>query len=431
MSEKNLRERVAERLIGLSSQVPVGKFRRLSRSAFGAAQARKLLSSKGDIDEEALVKWVTSLGEMKGIAMKVGQIMSYVDVALPPQVREALGALQTHSPSMPFEEVTRIVKEELGAEAGALLATMDETPIAAASIGQVHRATLPDGTQVAVKVQYPGIERAMEDDFGFAAVGPKIAGVLFPHAAVGSIFAEVRERLLEECDYIHEAASQERFGALFQDHPTLAVPEVHTRWCSRRVLTTTFAEGMSLREFLATNPSQETRNTLGLALFEFYVGSFFLHRIFNCDPHPGNYLISAEGTLTVLDYGSCREFSPAFVERAGALTLAVQSDTREELHQAFVDLGMVDDVRPYKFETARELVRSFYGPMLENRTQHVDLGPGIGMRQAYERKKEMLQLTLPPEFVFLFRIRFGLFSVLAELGCEANWAELERELLSR
>jgi predicted unusual protein kinase regulating ubiquinone biosynthesis (AarF/ABC1/UbiB family) len=275
----------------------------------------------------------------------------------------------------------------------------------------------------------PSIEKAIEADFGPAAVGSRLASLFSPGARVDALVREARERFLEECNYLHEAHAQQRFSELFDGHPVLRIPAVHARLCTRRVLTTTFMEGEGLDAFLAREPSQAVRDRLGEALFEFYVGALFRYQLYNCDPHPGNYLFQPEGTVVMLDYGCTREFDAAFVGRLAELTRAVHQDSRQALHAAFVALSMVPESQRYDFETARGLVRAFYGPMLRNEVRTIDLGEARGMRQVLESKRHLLQLTLPGEFLFLFRIRFGLMSVLARLGARANWYRLEEEYI--
>jgi predicted unusual protein kinase regulating ubiquinone biosynthesis (AarF/ABC1/UbiB family) len=436
-TKDDLKAALIQRLLGTHEAVPTSALGRLGRTAGAALRSGRLLlgarhagEGEAPLELEALAKIVGSLGELKGIAMKAGQILSYVDVALPEELRMALSVLQTHAQPMPTEQVRRILQVELGARAHELLATLEEKPIAAASIGQVHRARLADGTQVAVKVQYPEIDRAIEADFGPAAAGTRLASLFSPGAKVDSLVREARERFLEECDYLHEAHCQRRFAGLLEGHPVLRVPAVHEAFCTRRVLTTAFMEGEGLEVFLMRNPSPEVRDRLGQALFEFYVGALFRHQLYNCDPHPGNYLFQAEGTVGVLDYGCTREFEPAFVRKLAALTRAVHRDTREALHASFVELGLVREGQRYDFETARGLVRAFYGPMLRDEVQGIDLGEARGMRQVLDSKRHLMKLTLPGEFLFLFRIRFGLMSVLARLGARANWYRLEEEYVA-
>jgi predicted unusual protein kinase regulating ubiquinone biosynthesis (AarF/ABC1/UbiB family) len=427
MAEK---DDIARRLLGEVAAIPTSRLGRLGRAAGAVLRGGRLARSSGELDPAALARIVTSLGELKGIAMKAGQLMSYVDIALPDELKSALAVLQTHSQAMPWATVAEIVRRDLGDAASELLAECDPTPIAAASIGQVHRARLADGTPVAVKVQYPEIERAIEADFGPTAVARRVIPLIYPHAKADAFIDEARARFLEECDYLHEARLQARFATLFAQHPALRVPAVHRALCSRHVLVTTFMAGAGFDAFLATDPDAATRDRIGVALFEFYVGTLFRHGLYNCDPHPGNYLFASDGAVVMLDYGCTREFDAAYVEKLARLTRAVHADTQGALHASFVELGMVQPGRKYDFATARDLVRAFYGPMLENRVQHIDLGAAMSMRRVIDGKRELMKLGIPGEFLFLFRIRFGLMSVLAALGARANWYELEESFVA-
>jgi predicted unusual protein kinase regulating ubiquinone biosynthesis (AarF/ABC1/UbiB family) len=279
---------------------------------------------------------------------------------------------------------------------------------------------------VAVKVQYPDVERAIRADFKPAAFGGAISSIVYPGAEVAAFIAEARARFLEECDYLHEAAAQRRFAALHAGHPVIAVPAVHDAYCTRRVLTSSWLTGSHFDAFLARRPPQETRDRIGEALFGFYVGTLFQHGLYNCDPHPGNYLFLEDGRVGMLDYGCTREFERPFVAKLARLTCAVQRDDAELLRRSFADLGMVREGRRYDFETARGLVRAFYGPMLRDGVQPIDLGEALRMREVLSAKRELMKLSLPGEFLFLFRIRFGLLSVLARLGARANWYQLEK-----
>jgi len=435
-AKDDLKAALIQKLFAAHASVPTSALGRLGRTAGAVLRGgRMILGARGaegeaPLELEALAKVVGSLGELKGLAMKTGQILSYVDVALPEELRVALSVLQTHAQPMPTGQVRRILQAELGPRAQELLATLEEAPLAAASIGQVHRARLADGTPVVVKVQYPEMVQAIEADFGPAAAGTRLASLFSPGARVDSLVREARERFLEECDYLHEAHCQQRFAGILAGHPVLRVPAVHASLCTRRVLTTTFMEGEGLESFLTRSPSPEVRDRLGQALFEFYVGSLFRHQLYNCDPHPGNYLFQREGTVGVLDYGCTREFEPAFVRKLVALTRAVHRDTRDALQASFIELGMVREGRRYDFETARGLVRAFYGPMLRDEVQGIDLGEARSMRQVLDSKRQLMKLALPGEFLFLFRIRFGLMSVLARLGARANWYRLEEEYVA-
>ncbi len=383
-----------------------------------------------DIEEEALAKLVATVGELKGVGMKVGQLASYIDVDVPDEVKEALAALQSHSQPMEPEKVRSILETELGEAGKALWSKLERTPVAAASIGQVHRAVLPDGTRVAVKVQYPGIERAIENDFGPASMGARMISMLHPAAPARAFMREARARFLEECDYHREARCTRRFAEMYEDHAVITIPDVHDRYCSTRVITTTWIDGLSFEEWMETDPDQETRDRMGEAMFEFYVGSLFRHGLYNGDPHPGNYLFLDDGRIAMLDHGCTREFPRSFIDKLVALSHAVQSDDREDLHAAFVGLGMVKDGQEYDYETAREIMRKFYGPMVVDRTMTIEQGVGLSMRKLAFEKRKALNITLPGEFVLLLRIRLGLMAVLSRMGARANWCRLERSYMN-
>lgn len=431
MSDRSLRDELERRLLALGDALPTSPLGRLGRTALAGLRGGRIAwrAKQGEqqpCDINALTAVVTSIGQLKGIAMKSGQLLSYLDLPLPPELRSALAVLQTHSPPMAFERVTEIVKAELGGRAAPILEHLAPVPAAAASIGQVHRASLPNDTQVAVKVQYPGIEKAITSDFRAAAVIKRFVGLVAPGANVDAIVREARRALLEECNYEREALYQERFARIYGDHPTLAVPAVHRRYCSRRVLTTSWVDGLRFDDFVAATPPGLERDRFGEALFDFYVGTLFRHGLCNWDPHPGNYVFMGDGRLAMLDYGSTREFDRIFVQKLAALTRAVRTDTRAALHAALVNLDMVPNHDTYDFESARALVRSFYGTMLRDEIVSIEPGQAMPVRTLLENKRELLKLRLPGELLFIFRIRFGLMSVLARLGARANWYRIEQ-----
>ncbi|HEX8107801.1 MAG TPA: ribosomal protein L7/L12 [Kofleriaceae bacterium] len=257
-------------------------------------------------ERESLHRIVASLGKLKGAAMKLGQHMSYFDTTLPEDVRAALAALQTHSPPMAVSRVTKILRSELGEAASPILDSLEPAPLASASIGQVHRARLSDGTRVAVKVQYPGIAAAIKTDFGPASVVGRFASWMHPSSPVESFLREAKACALAECDYRAEARQQADLAARYDDHPRIAVPTVHASYCTARVIVTTYAEGSHLGAWLATGPSQEQRDAIGEALVAFYVGSALRWGVLPGDPHPGNYLVLPDGRLAIVDHGCTR-----------------------------------------------------------------------------------------------------------------------------
>jgi len=431
MSDRSLRDELERRLLALGDRLPTSPLGRLGRTALAGLRGGRIAwrakqGKQQPTDIDALATVVASIGQLKGTAMKAGQLLSYLDLPLPPEMRSALAVLQTHSPPMPFERVTEIVRAELGGRAVPLLEHMAPVPAAAASIGQVHHARLPDGTHVAVKVQYPGIEKAIASDFRAAAVGKRFVGLIAPGATVDAVVHEARRALLEECNYEREALYQEHFARIYRDHPTLTVPAVHHSYCSRRVLTTSWVDGLRFDDFVAARPTGLERDRFGEALFEFYVGTLFRHGLYNWDPHPGNYVFRGDGRLAMLDYGSTREFDQGFVQKLAALMQAARTDTRAALHAALLQLKLVSNDNAYDFESARSLVRSFFGPMLRDESVAIEPGQAMPLRTLLENKRNLLKLRLPGELLFVFRIRFGLMSVLARLGARANWYRIEQ-----
>lgn len=407
--------RLKERIGGVA-KLPTSA---LGRARRGASAAFKLglgrLRGKGDaaVFEELAVQ----LGELKGIAMKAGQILSYLDTDLPEEAKRLLAVLQVSSQPTAFEAIEKAVP-------AALLPTLEREPVATASIGQVHRAALPDGTRVAVKVRHPGIEDAIAADFRTASTASALPGLLMPN--VGDFIAEARETFLAECDYVAERKSQERFGALYAGDADITVPAVHADWCSDRVLVTTWCEGLPFERFAAT-ASQPARDRAGAALYRFYVGSVYRHGLFNGDPHPGNLLFREDGSLIVLDYGCVRTFEPELVRGLVALSRAVRADAEAAIRAALRGLGAADpDEKGYR--VARELLRGFYAPVLVRGPHVITSGLSLDAKQIAKDKLAIGRMRLPAKLLFLFRIRFGLHSELVKLKSNVDWAGLEEQL---
>ena len=318
---------------------------------------------------ESILKIVASLGKLKGVAMKMGQHLSYVDSSISHEVRAALSALQTHSQATPIEHVIATIREELGAAAAVLIDSLEAQPIASASIGQVHRACLPDGTQVAVKVQHPGIVDAIKSDFGPASVAGRLATWLYPAKQIEGFVREARAQVLDECDYRAEARHQTELATWFAGHASIAIPAVHGAYSAGRVLVTSFASGQHFGELLATGPSQAARDRLGQALFDFYIGSFLRWGVLSADPHPGNYVFCADGRIAIVDHGCTRSF-----HTASPLALASMRVLAGE-----------DRATVYRMSTA-----------------------------------------LGGDALMPLRLRFGLASVLTELGARTSWGEMIR-----
>lgn len=425
---------------GRVSTSPVGRFARMTGvmartgSALAVDRVRRMVGANGDASSAArrltAQQLASSLGEMKGLAMKIGQMMSYVDRSVPPEYRKVLALLQTQSQPTPPARVRSILAEELAQPPAEVFSDFSDVPIACASIGQVHRARLRDGdVDVAVKVQHPEVEAAIRADLKSASVIGRMKALALPGQDIAGLGRELEERFLEECDYRLEAERQAWFGDVFRADDVILVPEVHGRWCTKRVLVTTFQGGTGFDAFVATAPSQAQRDRYGDALFRFYLGTLYEKGVFNADPHPGNYLVADDGSLVMLDYGCVRRFEPEWLEHLKALLRAVLGEAGDaELRAACEAVGIV---HPKRFDAGRirEFLRYLYAPALHQgpfRITHEYASQAIARIGNPRNARDM---RMPRELLFLTRVNIGLMSIFAELGAELDWRARTLELL--
>lgn len=434
MADKQESAALRDRLLGAERALPTSRLERLLRTGrAGAGLATAMLGRRfqrrgDDIDPadlEDITRLVARLGELKGVAMKAGQILGYVDTTLPDEVKALLAVLQTASPASPFEAVEATLRGAFGPRAERLIAAMDRAPVAAASIGQVHRARIDD-VDLAIKVRHPGIEEALRSDFGAASVGVVFARAFVPAGgeSVRGLVEEAQTAMLEECDLALEASRQEAFGRHLRGHPVLVVPRVERAWCAPSVLATRWTPGLSLDDWLASGPPQAARDRAGAALFELYVGMLYRHGAFHADPHPGNYAFAADGRVIVYDFGCVRSFDAQTVKALSRLSLAAASDDRAEMESAFVALGASPPASAAARENLHTLVRGFFAPLGRGR-HRVAPDARREAREVLRDKRALVSLSLPGKLLFLLRIRFGLYAVLARMGAEADWGALE------
>jgi predicted unusual protein kinase regulating ubiquinone biosynthesis (AarF/ABC1/UbiB family) len=371
------------------------------------------------------------LSHHKGALMKVGQMLSYVDlVDLPPSARDLLESLQATSTPMSPEVIAEVVRSELGDIPHRVFARWTPRPFAAASIGQVHRARLHDGTPVAVKVQYPGVEAATRNDLRSASL---LAAVLQPVSGeIDSrlVAKEIRTRLLEECDYLLEANNQQRFRAWYLDDPEISVPQVFAQVSSKRVLTTGLSSGRTWAEF--ADAPQEEKDRAGLTIFRMVFTSIFRHHCFNADPHPGNYLFRDDG-IDFVDFGCVRRFTAEFVRRWRGLMRAVLEGD-EYSHRVYLDslrLTPEKDKRgEFDYAYHLEISQYLYRPWLtEGPFRYTQEYVKESFKLIVQDNPNRSRLRLPAEFVFVNRLQWGLNSVLAALDAEACWRDVMLPLL--
>lgn len=441
------------RLAGLGRRaVPVAiqRFRETAeapREERGKVAARAL-KKHGDLADKAF----RTLGDMKGIALKLGQMVSYMDGAIPVELAEVyqdvLTRLQQHAPALRWSAVRPVLEADLGPIDRAF-ATIEEEPFAAASIGQVHRATLPDGRAVAVKIQYPGVDAAMRSDLKNAEMFRTLMTPFMSMLGAGrgtrgyvrEVMAEIRERLLEELDYEREAATQTRFRALLADDPDLIIPAVHATHSTRRVLTSDLIVGRSLQE-VCESADQEARDRYGMLLTRSVLTSLYRFGLFNADPHPGNYLFPDDGTVCLLDYGCVKEIPPWMRDDMArylrsAIVATRTDDPRDwaRFDDALAHALRLDRSDPQMFRLYREFSLYIMRPALTDAP--FDFTSAF-TRESIDRVLDGARETVfgkkiprmpnipqvPPDYTFLNRLQWGFYSILSMLRAQVNWHAL-------
>src|SRR5256714_14924986 len=317
---------------------------------------------------EAAERMVDTLGTMKGAAMKIGQLASFIDTEfLPPEYRELyqekLGTLRTSAPPMPWKKVRKVLDDEWGAPVEELFEDFEEEAAAAASIGQVHRALLPDGRAVAVKIQYPGVAQALRADMQNAGMILRLAKADAPGLDAKAAAEELKERVLEELDYEYEAQNQRAFARGYRGHPFIYVPDVISRLTTERVLVTEWVDGLGF-EAIKELPQQE-RDRFGEVVFRFCFGSIYHLQHFNADTHPGNYLLMDDGRVAFLDFGMTKRLTPEQIQLEQRALDAAGRDDPEALREALHVLGFVKDPSRIDAERLMEHVRLVGGWYLQ------------------------------------------------------------------
>jgi predicted unusual protein kinase regulating ubiquinone biosynthesis (AarF/ABC1/UbiB family) len=433
-------------------KIPKGRLRRSAKlgSALGAQATRYAGTKAVNVarsDEraeerlearhlETALRMASVLGEMKGAAMKMGQLASFVDTEfLPPEYaelyQEQLAKLRTSAPAMPWEKVRKVLDEEyLGEPLDELFAEIEPEAFAAASIGQVHRGTLHDGRPVAVKIQYPGVAEALESDLRNAGMIMRLARAFAPGLDAKAVAEELRQRVMEELDYEYEAQSQRAFARAYRGHPFIYVPDVLTRLSRRRVLVTEFVDGLGFEE--VKQLPQEDRDRFGEIVFRFSFGSIYHLQQFNADPHPGNYLLMPDGRVAFLDYGMTKRLDREQIELEQRAVDAAARRDPEALRQALHDLGFVKNPSKFDAERLMDHVMVVGGWYLDDR--EIRLTPERVMKvieSTSDPRSEYYDLmrreSIPAEELMGRRMETGVLAVLAQLRATRNWHRIGRE----
>ncbi len=378
---------------------------------------------------------VAALGTMKGAAMKLGQVMSFLDVGLvPEEYREEfqtkLAALRDAAPKVDFKDMRKVLEREYGERLDDVFETFDPVPIAAASIGQVYRATLPDGRDVAVKVQYPGVAQAVRADMQNLGMILRLMKSVAPGLDPKALGDEIRARIDEELDYELEADNQRSLARIFRDHPFIVVPPVVSSLCREKVIVSEFVDGRGFEEIKQL--PQEERDRIGEIVFRFYFGCMYRHRQFSGDPHPGNSLLLKDGRMAFLDFGLFKHISE---EVAGRELRMVRLSIEGRAEELAADLRASGFVLASARYTPDQLLEQFRDLTWWYTTdEELALDPEIATQVMIDmsdpRSRHFAQMrheSMPPDHLFGRRLEVLTLAVLGQLRARANWYRIARE----
>jgi predicted unusual protein kinase regulating ubiquinone biosynthesis (AarF/ABC1/UbiB family) len=373
------------------------------------------------------------LGGLKGPLMKVAQFLSTIPNALPEEYASELAQLQANAPPMGWSFVRRRMAGELGTDWQSKFKSFGQEAAAAASLGQVHRATLHDGTDVACKLQYPDMASTVEADLRQLRMAMSIYKRMESAIQSDDIYTELAERLREELDYRREAAQMRLYGAMLAGDSLVSIPHPIESHSTGRLLTMTWLEGRGLQSRLDEGMALEERNHLATAIFHAWYLPLYRYGVIHGDPHLGNYQVRADNGLNLLDFGAIRVFRPKFVRGVIDLYEAIRDEDMDRAHHAYEQWGFIDLSRE-KMEILNQWARFIYEPLLSDRVRLIQEhgSPDYG-RQVAEKVHEGLKRTggvrPPREFVLMDRSAVGLGSVFLRLKAELNWSRLFNEMI--
>ncbi len=374
------------------------------------------------------------LGQMKGAVMKAGQMISFIADGLPEPAQQALASLQADVPPMAPSLAEEVVERELGLPPRRLFLDWQEVPVAAASIGQVHRAVLWDGREVAVKVQYPGVDTAIEGDMANAErLFAMLSSVTLKSLDTDSLVAELRHRMRDELDYRKEAVCQAEFAQRYRHHPFVRVPDVVPERSSRRVLTTEWVDGWRWQRFLDEG-TEAAHQRAAEVLFRFVQGSIYEHGVFNGDPHPGNYLFTPEGSVTFLDFGLVKRWAPGELDSLEPLIDPLLAGDAAGVVARMVEVGFMGADHGLDPQHLWEYASRPYVPYLTDRFRFTPDFTSKTIASLLDTRGPfadvMAKLQMPTSFVVLDRVVWGMSALLGRLRAENSWRDILAEYRS-
>lgn len=390
-----------------------------------------------DINKPAHARQLTAfLGGLKGPLLKIAQLLSTIPNALPPEYERELQKLQSQAPPMSWPFVRRRMIAELGPDWEKKFKSFDRTAAAAASLGQVHKAVMPDKTDIACKLQYPDMPSAVDADLKQLKMFMGVFEAYDRSIATGEIQKEIAARLHEELDYKLEARHTALYGFMLKNEKGVHVPAVIPELSTSRLLTTSWLEGDGIMGFMKS--PQETRNRLALNLFRAWYVPLYCYGVIHGDPHMGNYTVRKDFSINLLDFGCVRVFPPRFIQGVITLYRALQKDDNVMAIEAYESWGF-KNLNKQTVAVLNKWARFLYGPILENKARTISGLPGgavtkgiYGREVAHEVHQELRKIggvKLPREFVFMDRAALGLGSVFLHLKAEVNWYKVFNELI--
>ena len=411
----------------------LGRYARVGASVGGLAArlaGERYLGLSLDRDRHA-AELRSALGGLKGPLMKAAQLLATIPDALPPEYARELAQLQANAPAMGWAFVRRRMATELGPDWQAKFARFDKEASFAASLGQVHRAVLPDGRDVAVKLQYPDMASAMEADLNQLKLVFAVGQRFDPAIRTDEIHTEITNRLREELDYRREAKHVDLYRHMLRSEMNVRAPEVVRDYSTDRLLTMSWLSGDPLLDWKTR--SQEERDALAVNMFRAWYVPFYFYGVIHGDPHLGNYTVRPDGSVNLMDFGCVRVFPPRFVRGSIELYHALMTDDLDRAVAAYEDWGFSGLSREM-IAVLNRWAAFLYGPLMDDRprrlTEGVAEGFGRDMAQnVFGELRRMGGVRPPREFVFMDRAAIGLGAVFIHLRASINWHQLFESLI--
>ena len=376
----------------------------------------------------------SALGNLKGPVMKVAQILATIPDALPEEYVKELQQLQSNAPSMGRLFVKRRMTGELGSDWKSRFSYFDENSVAAASLGQVHRANSLDGTELACKLQYPDMSSAVEADLRQLRIAMSLYERYDSAIKASEIYKELSARIREELDYLREGRNMTLYKMMLKNEPNVNVPNFYEDLSTERLITMSWLKGSSLLNYIAANKNQEARNHVAINMFRAWYIPFYLYGIIHGDPHLGNYSITEEGDVNLMDFGCIRVFPASFVKGVIDLYHGLRDDNEELAVEAYKTWGF-ENLDMETINVLNQWARFVYAPLMEDKIRSIqDTNSGAYGREVVQkvhRELRRLNGVKPPrEFVLMDRAAIGLGSVFLHLKAEVNWYKIFQDLIN-